>query len=217
MADDQLQTRLTEMVGRRSVLADGRVAIPSTVGHVAAVARLCSETATPMAVSSGGGDSALAPRGGLLLSLNRLTAITVDVAAGVVRAEAGASLVTIRGAVEREGQRILGLPAQTIAEHVGGVIVRGEVPRQAVVGVSAVLATGEVVQWGGMIARDVVGYDIAGLLLGSGGRLGIVVAVDLRLVPSGWRGDVETSSRPRQQDASVVESALNPNGLLRPR
>src|SRR3979409_1394363 len=53
-----------------------------------------------------------------------------------------------------------------------------------VTGLEAVLAPGELVQVGGWARKDVAGYDIKDLLVGSEGTLGVITAVRLRLLPA---------------------------------
>ena len=56
--------------------------------------------------------------------------------------------------------------------------------RAWVTGIEAVIPPGEIVTTGGPVRKDVAGYDLAGLLTGSEGTLGIVTAVWLRLIPA---------------------------------
>jgi FAD/FMN-containing dehydrogenase len=53
-----------------------------------------------------------------------------------------------------------------------------------VAGLEAVLAPGELVQLGGWAGKDVAGYDLKSLLIGSEGTLGVITAVMLRLLPA---------------------------------
>ena len=53
-----------------------------------------------------------------------------------------------------------------------------------VTGLEAVLAPGELVQLGGWARKDVAGYDLKSLLVGSEGTLGVITAVRLRLLPA---------------------------------
>jgi FAD/FMN-containing dehydrogenase len=81
--------------------------------------------------------------------------------------------------------------------------------RDWVMGLEAVVAPGEVVRVGGPLRKDVAGYDLRGLLIGSEGTLGIVTAAWLRLIPApeaalpvvGLYPDAETG-------AAAVQNAL---------
>src|SRR3954465_10642482 len=53
-----------------------------------------------------------------------------------------------------------------------------------VTGVEAVVAPGELVRFGGPVRKDVAGYDLKDLMIGSEGTLGVVTAVCLRLIPA---------------------------------
>ena len=53
-----------------------------------------------------------------------------------------------------------------------------------VAGMEVVLAPGELVQLGGWAGKDVAGYDLKSLLIGSEGTLGVITAVRLRLLPA---------------------------------
>jgi glycolate oxidase len=55
--------------------------------------------------------------------------------------------------------------------------------KQYVLGLEAVLPTGEIVETGGKVVKNVVGYDLTHLLVGSEGTLAIITKVILRLVP----------------------------------
>ena len=64
--------------------------------------------------------------------------------------------------------------------------------KQYVLGLEAVLPTGEIIQTGGKVVKNVVGYDLTHLLVGSEGTLAIITKVILRLVP---RPQVQTTIR----------------------
>ena len=88
-------------------------------------------------------------------------------------------------------------------------------PRRTLTGVEAVLPSGELVSAGGAVLKDVVGYDLAGLLLGSLGRLAVIVAVRLRLEPAGAATPVGAAAGPVAP--GVLAGAFDPDGLLRSR
>ena len=216
--DPVFRTRLTEVVGARAVKADRSAATPESAAQVALVCRLCAETATPLAVTSGPAGEGAAPAGGLLLSLSRLVEVRVEPGRLVARAEAGAGVSALAEAAGAAGLAVVGLPGGRAPGRVGTLVARGAVPRRSLCGIEAVLATGEAVHAGGPVLKDVTGYDLAGVLLGSGGRLALITAVTFRLVANPARV-------PRQQPggatadgpgAELVRLAFDPAGLLHP-
>ena len=72
-----------------------------------------------------------------------------------------------------------------VAECSGGLrALKYGVTRDYVLGVEAVLATGEVIRSGGRLVKDVAGYDLRRLLCGSEGTLAVMTELTLRLVPA---------------------------------
>jgi glycolate oxidase len=71
-----------------------------------------------------------------------------------------------------------------LAENAGGLrCVKYGITRDYVLGLEVVLADGEVVRTGGRNAKDVMGYDLTHLFVGSEGSLGIITEATLRLLP----------------------------------
>lgn len=171
---------------------------PRDAAEVAAVVRLCGEAGVPI-VPQGGRTSFVGggvPRGGeVLLSLQRLSEVEpVDEAAAQVTAGAGATLAAVQDAARRAGLFLgLDLGARDAAT-VGGVIAtnaggnrafRHGMARALVTGVEAVLADGSVVSRLAGLPKDNGGYDLAQLLAGSEGTLGILTRARLRLTTRG--------------------------------
>lgn len=215
--DQALTDRLIEVIGAKAIDGPRSVLRPASRNAVVAAVRTLAEAHHPMAVTSGGTVASADPSVALL-SLAELDHIDVDEPALVLRAEVGASVTAIRDAAQRSGLAIAGLPSSVTAERVGGLVVRGQLPRRALCGIEVVLPTGEHVQQGGRVLRDVTGYDLAGLVLGSMGSLAIVIAASFRLQPA---GAALTTSPPRgEQGAPALPGlplAFDPEGLLHRR
>jgi glycolate oxidase len=80
-----------------------------------------------------------------------------------------------------QGESVIG---GNVAECAGGPrAFKYGTTRRYVLGLEVVLATGEIIRTGGKSVKNVVGYDLTQLLVGSEGTLGIVTEVVLRLVP----------------------------------
>lgn len=168
---------------------------PGSVDEVAAVVELCRSTGTAL-VPQGGNTGLVGgsvPLGGeVVLSLRRLSSVgPVDDASAQVTAGAGATLADVQAAAATAGLAFgVDLAARDtatiggmVATNAGGLhFVRHRGMRQQVVGVEAVLGDGSVVSRMSGVEKDNTGYDLAGLLCGSEGTLGVVTAVRLRLV-----------------------------------
>jgi FAD/FMN-containing dehydrogenase len=131
--------------------------------------------------------------GEIVLTLTRLSALgPVDEAAAQVTAGAGVTLARLQEhAAPHElafgvdlGARDSCTVGGMIATNAGGMnVVRHGTMRSQVLGVEAVLGDGSVVSHLGGLPKDNTGYDLAGLLTGSEGTLGVVTSARVRLVP----------------------------------
>jgi glycolate oxidase len=71
-----------------------------------------------------------------------------------------------------------------IAENAGGMrSAKYGVTKHYVLGLEVVTPTGEIIKTGGRTSKNVVGFDLTGLMCGSEGMLGIITEATLRLVP----------------------------------
>jgi FAD/FMN-containing dehydrogenase len=169
---------------------------PASVEEVAAVLRACS--AQRVAIVPQGGNTGLVGgsvplHGELVIDLRRLDAIeSVDPRAGQVTAQAGVTLARLQQHARAAGwqygvdlaARDVATVGGMIATNAGGVhVLRYGPTRRQVVGIEAVFADGRIVRRLDGLEKDNTGYDLAGLLCGSEGTLGIVTAARLRLVP----------------------------------
>ncbi len=129
----------------------------------------------------------------IVLSMRRMRRLDpVDVLAGQVTAGAGVTIAELDGHARSAGlsygvdlaSRESATVGGTIATNAGGVhTVRYGFTRAQLLGVEAVLADGSVISRLTGLAADNAGYDLAGLLAGSEGTLGVITAARLRLWP----------------------------------
>lgn len=170
---------------------------PGTTSDVAAVvdaARADGVALVPQGGNTGlvGGSVPLA--GEVVVDLRRLDHLPpVDVLAGQVTAGAGVSLAALQRHVQGSGLAFgVDLAARDsatiggmVATNAGGLqVLRHGHMRAQVLGLTAVLGTGAVVEVNPRgLTKDNTGYDLAGLLCGSEGTLGLVTEARLRLVP----------------------------------
>ncbi len=168
---------------------------PGDGPEVAAVVQLCREAGVALVPQGGntglvGGGVPL--HGEAVLSLGRLTRVfDVDQVGGQLTAEAGASIAEVQAAARAAGwvygidlgSRESATVGGTIATNAGGLqVLRYGATRAQLLGVEAVLGTGAVVSHLHGLTKDNTGYDLAGLLCGSEGTLGVVTAARLHLV-----------------------------------
>jgi FAD/FMN-containing dehydrogenase len=169
---------------------------PGTAAEVAEVVALCRAASIALVPQGGntglvGGGVPLA--GEAVLSLRRLAGISdVDRRAGQLTAGAGTSVADVQAAAAAAGwaygvdlgSRDSATVGGTVATNAGGLqVLRHGATRAQLTGLEAVLGTGAVVSHLGGLLKDNTGYDLAGLLCGSEGTLGVVTAARLRLVP----------------------------------
>jgi glycolate oxidase len=168
---------------------------PSSAAEVTAVVRLAGELAVPVtARGSGTGLSgACIPRnGGILLSFERMAAIVeIDTENHVAVVQPGVTLEQLDAETAKHGLVYPVFPGENgaslggnVATNAGGMrAVKYGVTRHQVLGVEAVLGTGEVIRTGGKFVKSTTGYDLTQLIVGSEGTLAIVTEAILRLYP----------------------------------
>ena len=172
---------------------------PRSTACVAAIVRAAVEHRVALVPQGGntglvGGGIPAADGTGVLLSLARMDRIrAVDAASLTLTAEAGAILANVHhaaGAVGCEFPLSLGAKGSAtigglVSTNAGGVqVLRHGTMRSLVMGLEAVLPSGQILHQLTGLAKDNSGYDIKQLLIGAEGTLGIVTAVALRLVPA---------------------------------
>jgi glycolate oxidase len=148
---------------------------------------------TPRGAGTGLSGGALPVRGGWILSLERMNRIRrVDKLNMLVEAETGVITGDLQRHLEEFGLFYPPDPASHDRCMLGGNIAEDSAgprsckygsTRRWVLGLEAVLADGRVLATGGDNRKDVAGYDLSQLLIGSEGTLAIVTAATLRLLP----------------------------------
>ncbi|MCW2899332.1 MAG: linked oxidase domain protein [Streptosporangiaceae bacterium] len=172
-----------------------QVAAPASVAEAGEVMRVAAEHR--LAVVPRGAGTRLhwgvpPDRCDLLVDTRRLNRI-VEHAAGdlVVKVEAGVSMDRLAEVLRASGQR-LALDAPLTGATVGGTLataaagplrLRYGPPRDLVIGVTMIRADGVIAKAGGKVVKNVAGYDLAKLLTGSYGTLGLIVEAAFRLHP----------------------------------
>ncbi|MDQ8034018.1 MAG: FAD-binding oxidoreductase [Bordetella sp.] len=171
---------------------------PRTTAEVAQALALCQAAGVPVVPRGGntglcGGATPDGSTANVVLSLDRMNAVrSIDTIANTLVAEAGCILGNLRRAAQDAGRLLpLSLAAEdssqiggNLATNAGGVnVVRYGMARELVLGIEAVLPTGEIFNGLRTLRKDNTGYDLKQLLIGSEGTLGVITAVALRLFP----------------------------------
>ena len=173
------------------------VVFPATTEEVAGVLRLAHEARVPV-VPRGSGTNlsggTVPHRGGIVLALTRMSRLLeVSQADLVAVCQPGVRTIELAQAAGAKGLLFPPDPGShttatiggNVAECAGGLrALKYGVTRDYVLGVQAVLATGEVIRSGGRLVKDVAGYDLRRLLCGSEGTLAVMTELTLRLVPA---------------------------------
>jgi len=193
--DDSFYTA-DETIFAADGLAD-LVVLPGSAEEVAEVVAWCYSNEVPITPRGGGSGWAggAVPLGsGVVLGLERLTSVrSFEPLQWRIEVEAGVTTATVHRLALENGLYFPpdpGAPEQSliggnVATNAGGPhCFKYGVTGAWVTGVEAVIAPGELIRVGGSARKDVAGYDLAALLTGSEGTLGIITSVSLRLIPT---------------------------------
>lgn len=209
MTGRALYARLAETVGPRHLLAgiecgpyvfEGRtpraVVFPGSVEEVSQTVTLAAEEGIPVIPWGGGTKMALGappPDGGLVVATTRLDRVVEhepgDLTATV---QAGITMAGLQAALGARGQWFSLDPPFAAQATLGGVLAANAsgprrylygTARDLVIGIRVVGPDGAVVKGGGKVVKNVAGYDLTKLYIGSLGTLGVIVEATLKLRP----------------------------------
>ncbi|GAB3470194.1 FAD-binding oxidoreductase [Actinophytocola sediminis] len=168
---------------------------PADTEQVAAVLALAAETGTPVTARGSGtglSGSANPSADGILVSFERMNAILeIDTDNHVAVVQPGVTLTELEERTSEVGLVYPVYPGElsaslggNVGTNAGGMrAVKYGVTRHHVLGLQAVLATGEVIRTGGKYVKASTGYDLTQLIVGSEGTLALVTEAVLKLQP----------------------------------
>jgi FAD/FMN-containing dehydrogenase len=171
---------------------------PGSVAEVAAIVKLANETRTPIVPQGGntgvvGGQTPSSAGNEIVVSVGRLNRVrAVDAASNTLTVDAGLTLAEAHAAAEKVDRLFpLSLASEgscqiggNLSTNAGGTAVLAYgTTRELVLGVEAVIPSGEI--WNGLrtLRKDNTGYDLRDIFIGAEGTLGIITGAVLRLFP----------------------------------
>ncbi|OQY00553.1 MAG: glycolate oxidase subunit GlcD [Desulfobacteraceae bacterium 4572_130] len=179
----------------RSFLPDA-VVFPSSTNQVSEILKLAQKEffyVIPRGSGSGMTGGALPVMGGVVMVFTRMNHILkIDKKNIIAIVEPGVITQDLHKAVEKEKLFYPPDPASSSFCTIGGNIgecaggpraIKYGVTRDYVLGLEAVLASGEIIKTGVKTAKGVAGYDLTRLIVGSEGTLAIVTKIILKLIP----------------------------------
>ena len=207
----QIEAELSALVGpgglARGAEISGRPAMPpyacgaelllrpATTPELSRIMKACHARGQRVVVHGGrtglSGGCSSAP-GDVLVSLERMTALEIDVAGRTATAGAGVVIQTLQDAARESGLffgvdwggRGSATVGGAVSTNAGGnQVLRYGMMREQVLGLEAVLADGTIVSSLSAVLKNNAGYDLKQLFIGSEGTLGIVTRAVLRLRP----------------------------------
>lgn len=172
------------------------VALPATTEEAAAVLRLCHEhgiAVTPRGSGTSLTGGPVPVAGGIVLCSARMNVIMeISVPDRLARVQAGVVTAQLQSAVAEEGMFYPPNPTSAayctmggnVATNAGGASgAKYGVTRDYILGLTMVLAHGEILQVGNRCQKDVAGFDLVRLMCGSEGLLGFITEVSVKLIP----------------------------------
>jgi glycolate oxidase FAD binding subunit len=237
---DALLQKLRTTVGAANVLTgvelspyvvEGRTpeaaVFPGSIEEVAAVMALASEVGTPVTPWGGGTAASVgmpAVRTGLVIGLRRLARL-LDHEPGDLTAtvEAGMTVRAFQTALGSRGQWLSLDPADAERATVGGVLATNAggprrhlygTARDVLIGVTVVTADGSIVKGGGKVVKNVAGYDLPKLFIGSYGTLGVIVEATVKLRPLPEQEELVSVRFDRLKDAGSAVKAVAASDLI---
>ena len=169
---------------------------PSTAQQVSEILILAHEHVIPVTPRGGGtglSGGTLPVYGGICLSMEKFNRIIeIDRRNFQAVVEPGVITQTFQEEVETMGLFYPPDPASRGSSHLGGNLaecaggpraIKYGVTKDYVLGIEAVLPTGEIVNTGGRVLKNVTGYNLTQLIVGSEGTLAVITSIIFRLIP----------------------------------
>jgi glycolate oxidase len=172
------------------------IVAPRNTQEVSKIVKFAHDTKTPIIARGAGSNlcAATVPlNGGIVMSMTNMNKVLeVSKSEMIAIVQPGVTNLDLDQLVEKEGLRFVPDPGSRNVSTIGGNVatsaggLRGlkyGTTRNYILGLEAVLGTGEVIRTGGRLVKDVAGYDVTRLLVGSEGTLAVFTEITVALAP----------------------------------
>jgi len=203
------------------------VVFPESTAEMVAILKLANEYLFPVTARGGGvgyTGGAVPIDGGIVIGTDRMKKIIeINVDDLYAICQPGLTTFELQQAAADCGLLFAPDPASykdsfiggNIAENAGGMRTpKYGVTKHHVLGLEVVTATGEVIRTGGKTVKNVVGFDLTGLMCGSEGMLGIITEATLKLLPMPEATSTVRANFHSMEAACRVLTKFTPEGLL---
>ncbi|MEK7725316.1 MAG: FAD-linked oxidase C-terminal domain-containing protein [Acidobacteriota bacterium] len=203
------------------------VVFPESTAEMVEIIKLANEYLFPITARGGGvgyTGGAVPIDGGIVIGTDRMNKI-IEINADdlYVICQPGITTWELQQAVEKHGVFFPPDPASYKDSYIGGNIAENaggmRTPKYGntkryVLGLEVVTATGEIIRTGGKTEKNVVGFDLTGLMCGSEGMLGIITEATLKLLPMTETTSTVRASFKSMKSACEVLTKFTPVGIL---
>ncbi len=206
-------------------LPDG-VILPKTAEEISAIFKIVNKHLIPLVprgAGSGYTGGCIAIEGGIVMSMEKFNKILeIDTENNLIIVEPGVITKTIQDTVEKLGLIYPPDPASAafstiggnIAENAGGLrAVKYGVTKHYVMGLEVVLPNGDIVHTGSKCIKDVAGFNLTELFVGSEGTLGVVTKAMLKLVTKPEARCTMTATFASLEQAAIAIKAIFATGV----
>ena len=199
----------------------GTVVLPQTAGQVAAIIKLANQSKTPLVPRGSGtglsGGSVPTPDSVVVCLVKMDRILELDRSNLTLRVEAGATTQAVADAAAAAGLFYPPDPGSMKISTVGGNVAENSgglrglkygVTRNYVMGMEVVMPAGEIMWLGNKCVKDVAGFSLKDLYIGSEGTLGIITQILLRLIPRPQAKKTMVATFPQMDQAAETVSAI---------
>lgn len=203
------------------------VVFPKSTAEMSAILKLANAEVFPVTARGGGvgyTGGAVPIDGGIVIGTDRMNKIIeVNVDDLYLTCQPGLTTFAVQQEAAKHGLMFAPDPASykdsfiggNIAENAGGMRTpKYGVTKHHVLGLEIVTANGDVIRTGGKTVKNVVGFDLTGLMCGSEGMLGIITEATLKLLPMPEATSTVRANFRSMEAACKVLTKFTPEGIL---